>query len=409
METIMDSSRALRTTAAVVGAVVLTIGLLPAQGQAPAGRKGIQQDQDHPILEIGAPAPEFALPGVDGKVHRLNEYAGAKVLAIVFECNHCPTSQLYESRIEKLYNDYKGKGLAMVAINPNNPKSVRYDELGYTDVTDSLAEMKIRAAFRKIEWPYLYDGETQGVSTKFGVVATPHIYLFDQQRKLQYQGRIDDNQREDLVKSEDARNAIDAMLAGKPVPAATTRAFGCTTKWMSKATGVEQEMERIQGTPINLTAATADGIKTLRTNGTDKPVLVYVWSPDCATCASQFPDFMATYWMYHKERGFDVATVVDAPAARQTAALDALKKAYLAGPNWHFTGGHAALQTALVVTWKAGTPLTLLIAPGGKILYQKEGKADIIHARRLILANLPDTRGYVGQQAYWNAVIAAAR
>ena len=92
---------------------------------------------------------------------------------------------------------------------------MRLDELGYTDVTDSLAEMKVRSAFRGIDWPYLYDGETQEVSVKFGAVATPHIFIFGPDRKLQYQGRIDDNQREELVKTQDARNAIEALLAGQ--------------------------------------------------------------------------------------------------------------------------------------------------------------------------------------------------
>jgi peroxiredoxin len=392
-----------------IGAAVLgmTMAVGGAQGQAPAPAptKGIQPDREHPILPIGAPAPDFALPGVDGKVHKLSEYAGGKLLAIVFECNHCPTSQLYEGRIEKLYEDYKDKGLTLVAINPNNPKSVRYDELGYTDVTDSLAEMKVRAQFRHFKWPYLYDGETQAISTKFGVVATPHIFIFDENRKLQYQGRIDDNQREDLVRSQDARKAIDEMLAHQPVAVAQTGAFGCTTKWMSKATGVEQEMEKIQATPVALNPASPDEIKKLRANGTDKPVLFYVWSPACASCTSQFPGLMATYWMYHKERGFDVVTIAEAPAAAHAAALDALKKAYLAGPNTHFDGDHAALQTALGTTWKAGAPLTMLVAPGGKILFQKEGAIDIVQVRRAILVNLPDTKGYVGQQAYWTAAV----
>src|SRR5215208_260314 len=201
---------------------VFASGQTQPQAQAPAAGRGIQPNLEHPILSIGSPAPDFALPGVDGKVHKLSEYAGSKILAVVFECNHCPVSQLYESRIEKLYKEYRSKGVTFVAINPNNPKSIRLNELGYTDVTDSLEEMKIRSAFRHIEWPYLYDGETQGVSIKFGVVATPHIYLFDKDRKLQYQGRIDDNQREDLVKSQDARNAIEAMLAGRPVPVTQT-------------------------------------------------------------------------------------------------------------------------------------------------------------------------------------------
>ena len=117
--------------------------------------------QEHPTLAIGSPAPDFQLPGVDGKVHRLKDYAKAKVLAIVFTCNHCPTAQLYENRIKKLADDYRSKGVALVAISPNDPEAVRLNELGYTDVSDNLEEMKIRAAHRKFNFPYLYDGETQ--------------------------------------------------------------------------------------------------------------------------------------------------------------------------------------------------------------------------------------------------------
>src|SRR5689334_4946492 len=100
-------------------------GQAPAPPKQPAATKGIQPDRDHPILPIGAPAPDFSLPGVDGKTHTLKEYSAGKILAIVFQCNHCPTSQLYEGRIKKLYEDYKAKGLTLVAINPNNPKSVQ--------------------------------------------------------------------------------------------------------------------------------------------------------------------------------------------------------------------------------------------------------------------------------------------
>ena len=137
----------------ILGLLAIMAGLITfrlvthAQGQAPATGRGIQSDLEHPILSIGSQAPDFALPGVDGKIHKLADYKSAKILAIVFECNHCPVSQLYESRIEKLYRDYRNKGVAFVAINPNNPKSIRLNELGYTDVTDSLDEMKIRTAY----------------------------------------------------------------------------------------------------------------------------------------------------------------------------------------------------------------------------------------------------------------------
>jgi peroxiredoxin len=380
-----------------------------AQGQPAARGRGIQPNLEHPILSIGSPAPDFALPGVDGKTHRLSEYAGAKILAIVFECNHCPVSQLYEGRIEKLYKEYRSKGVAFVAINPNNPKSIRLNEQGYTDVNDSLAEMKIRTAFRGSEWPYLYDGETQSVSSKFGVVATPHIFLFDQNRRLQYQGRIDDNQREDLVKSQDARNAIEAMLAGRPVALTSTNAFGCTTKWMSKASGVAEEWAKIQAEPVMVDMVGAEDLKTLRANPTGKVLLVSFWSTGCSACVSQFLDLETTYRMY-RLRSFDFVTVATNPPTDAPAVMEFLRKQHASSPNKQFASADAAsLQSAWGAQWKLGAPFTMVIAPGGKVLYQKEGKLDILELRRVILANMPDTKSYFGQQAYWQAAVGGAR
>jgi peroxiredoxin len=391
--------------ALVIGLTALS-GLGRAQTQAPARGRGIQPNLEHPILAIGSLAPDFSLPGVDGKTHKLSDYASARILAIVFECNHCPVSQLYESRIEKLYRDYRSKGVAFVAINPNNPKSIRLNELGYTDVTDSLEEMKIRTAFRHIEWPYLYDGETQGVSVKFGVVATPHIYLFDRDRKLQYQGRIDDNQREDLVKSEDARNALEAMLAGKPVPVTETHAFGCTTKWMSKATGVEEEWAKIQAEPVTLDPIGAEDLKKLRANQDGKVLLVNFWSTNCALCASQFLDLETTFRMY-RLRAFDFVTVATDPPDHAPAVLAYLKKQYASSTNKQFASADVAgLQAAWGARWKPGTPYTAVIGTDGKVLYEKEGKIDILEVRRTILASMPDTKSYIGQQAYWQQAVA---
>lgn len=374
----------------------------PPQGQG----RGIQPNLEHPILPIGSPAPDFALPGIDGKIHKLSEYARARILAIVFECNHCPMSQLYEGRIEKLYRAYRDKGVVFVAINPNNPKSIRLNEQGYTDVNDSLEEMKIRSKFRGRSWPYLYDGDTQAVSIKYGVVATPHIYLFDQDRKLQYQGRIDDNHREDLIKSHDARNALDAMLEGRPVPVTQTGAFGCTTKWMSKATGVEQEWAKIQAEPVTLDLVGADDLKKLRANGTGNVLLVNFWSTGCSECVSQFYDLETTYRMY-RLRSFDFVTVSTNPPSDQPAVLAFLKKQYASSPNKQFaTADTSSLQAAWGARWKPGSSFTMVIAPDGKVLFQKEGKLDILEMRRVILANMPDTRAYFGQQAYWQAAVA---
>src|SRR6185503_21054165 len=207
--------------------VLLLFGLLIAISSFAA-------DTKYPPLGLGSSAPDFNLPGVDGRNYSLKDFSNAKLLVIVFTCNHCPTAQAYEERIKKLVTDYSSRGVAVVAINPNSPAAVRFDELGYTDLDDTLDAMKIRAAHRKFNFAYLDDGPTEKLSKQFGPVATPHVFIFDADRKLRYQGRIDDNEREDLVKSRDSRAALDALIAGKEPPATTTKVFGCSTKWDDK-------------------------------------------------------------------------------------------------------------------------------------------------------------------------------
>ena len=177
--------------------VRITVLLLAVAG----GLLADDDDAQHPTLAIGSAAPDFSLPGIDGQIHKLSDYSDAQVLAIVFTCNHCPTAQLYESRIKKLADDYRGRGVTLVAIEPNDPEAVWLSELGYTDVSDSLDEMKIRAEYRHFNFPYLYDGETQSVARAYGPKATPHVFVFDAERKLRYEGRVDNSQRESLVKS----------------------------------------------------------------------------------------------------------------------------------------------------------------------------------------------------------------
>src|SRR5262249_52053603 len=158
-------------------------------------------------------APDFALPGVDGRTYGLKDFADAKVLVVLFTCNHCPTAQAYEDRIIKLHADYQDRGVRLVAISPNDPKAVRLDEQGYTDLSDSLDEMKFRAKDKGFKFPYLYDGETQQTSLAYGVLATPHVFIFDADRKLRYNGRIDDADVKP-VKSHEPRRPIDVILRG---------------------------------------------------------------------------------------------------------------------------------------------------------------------------------------------------
>ncbi len=117
-------------------------------------------------LPIGSAAPEFQLPGVDGKTYSLSDFAPAKILVVIFTCNHCPTAQAYEGRVARLQADYRDKGVAVVAISPNNAAAVRLDELGYTDLGDSFDDMKVRAKDHNFTYPYLYDGETQSTARR---------------------------------------------------------------------------------------------------------------------------------------------------------------------------------------------------------------------------------------------------
>src|SRR5687768_10538887 len=164
---------------------------------------------DHKTLAIGSPAPDFKLPGVDGKTYSLSSFKNAGVLVIVFTCNHCPTAQAYEDRIIQLTKDYSAKSVAVVAISPNDPKSVRLDELGYSDMSDSFEEMKARAKQKHYNFPYLYDGDAQATAMAYGPVATPHVFIFDKTRKLRYQGRIDNVEKPTKTPTElNTRDAI---------------------------------------------------------------------------------------------------------------------------------------------------------------------------------------------------------
>jgi thiol-disulfide isomerase/thioredoxin len=355
---------------------------------------------EHPILPVGSPAPPFSLPGIDGKTHKLEDYKDKPVLMIMFISNHCPTSQLYEDRMKKLAADYAGKGVAVVAIQPNDPNAVRISELGYTDVNDSLEDMKVRAEHRRFNFPYLYDGETQSVTIAYGAQATPHVFIFDQKRILRYEGRIDNSQRESLVKTQDARAALDAVLAGRPVATAHTGVFGCSTKWKSKIDSGAKELAAIQAEPVKLEAATAEDLKKLRSNPTGKVLMVNFWATWCGPCITEFPSLLTTWRMYRR-RDFDFVTVAANFPDEKAGVMKVLEQQRASSRNLQFASDDtAAMQKAFDAKWDSGVPFTMVIAPGGKVLYQQQGEVDVLAMRRAILANL-ENETYVGHPLYW--------
>ena len=339
-------------------------------------------DEPHPTLALGSPAPDFSLPGIDGKIHKLSDYSGAKVLVIVFTCNHCPTAQLYETRIKKLADDYRNRDVSLVAIQPNNPDAIRLDELGYTDISDSLPEMKIRAAYRHFNFPYLYDGDTQSVARAYGPKATPHVFIFDRERKLRFEGRVDNSQRESLVKTRDARNAIEALLADKPVPVPHTGVFGCSTKWISKEASRAEEMKKIEAEPVRLDLASAAELKKLRANPTGKVLLVNFWATWCGPCVHELPDLETTYRMY-RLRDFDFVTVAANMPDERTGVMKRLEQQHASSRNLLFGSTETdAMQAAFDPKWESGVPYTVLISPEGKVLYREQGEVDILKLRR---------------------------
>ncbi len=276
-------------------------------------------------------------------------------------------------------------------------------DLAHSDVGETLEDMKLRAAHRRLDYPYLSDGNTQSVAKQFHVATLPHIFVFDQARTLQYDGRIDDSPREALVKSHDARNAIDAVLAGKPAPVSRTAVTGCPVKGLSGPPGADEQRESIDNAPVALEMADAGALKRLRQNGTGKLLLVNFWATWCAPCASEFPDLEATYRMY-KGRNLDFVTVSVNDPEERAAVLEFLKTHKASHRNLQFASSDVyALQAAFDPKLPAPVPFTLLLAPNGDVLYQELGELDVMKLRRAILAHLPDHTDSPGLQAYWSA------
>lgn len=339
-------------------------------------------------LAIGSPAPSFSLPATDGKTYTLNDFSSSKILVIVFTCNHCPTAQAYEDRIKQLVLDYQGKGVSVIAISPNDPLSVRLDEMGYTDVGDSFEDMKVRYKDKNFNFPYLFDGETSAVSMQYGPQVTPHVFIFDQQRKLRYTGRIDDGEKPGTAKTHDTRNAIDAMLADKPVPVEKTKTFGCSVKWPDKRDYAKAAEDEWAKERINLEELPLDQLNSLIANKDGiNYKLVNVWATWCGPCVTEFPYFVEMNRMY-RNREFEMISISLDELGRKQNALNFLTRKHGSMKNYIFRGDRYAFIEAIDKNWEGSLPYTIFIAPGGKILYRKPGIIDPLALKKIIVESI---------------------
>ena len=343
-------------------------------------------------LPLGSPAPDFNLPGVDGRDHAQKDFAAAKILVVVFTSNHCPTAQYYEERLRRLVTEYKERGVAVVAIMPNDPKSVRLDELGWTDLSDSFEEMKIRAHDGQFNFPYLYDGDTEAVARAYGPVATPHVFVFDAARKLRYAGAIDDSERVQHVTKHYLRDALDALLAGQEPVVSKTKVVGCSVKWAGKAESVNTYMEKLANEPVALTPADANALTALRKNNSGKLRLVNFWATWCAPCVAEFHELITINRMY-RHRDFEVVTVSVNRPDEEKNVLKFLQQQQASCTNMIFASAEREkLINAFDPDWQGPVPYTVLIAPDGGLLYRETGSIDPLALKRTIVKALNERK-----------------
>ncbi len=347
------------------------------------------QEQHINYLNIGDDAPDFNLPGTDDKNYTLADFSKYSLLAVIFTCNHCPTAQAYEDRIIHIVDQYKPKGVGFVAISPNDPKAISLSELGYTDLSDDLKAMKIRAKDKSYNFPYLYDGETQQVSLTYGPVATPHVFVFDQQRKLRYSGRIDDTEDPYVTpRQNDLIQALDQMLSGEAVSVSQTKTFGCSIKWSWKDTWTKQLKEKWAKDPVTLEEKSLEEIEILVSNPGNKYRLINLWASWCGPCLIELPALVETDRMY-RGRDFEFITISTDKPTKKEKALELLTKMEAANQNYLFSGDDIYKLIEVVdENWKGSLPYTLLVAPGGEYVYAKEGVIVPFELRKAIVKQL---------------------
>jgi len=339
-------------------------------------------------LETGAIAPDFSLRGIDDKIYSLKDFSKSPVLVVIFSCNHCPTAQAYEDRIISFTKECGAKGVAVVMISPNNVDALTYSELGYSDMGDSFEDMKQRAADKIFPFIYLYDGDEQKSALAYGPVATPHCFVFDKDRILRYNGRVDGSEKPGTGNGEDLRNAVDAVLAGQPVANPVTSVFGCSIKWAWKNEYAEKLYEQWAKLPVTLEDIDVNGVMELiQNNSSDKLRLINIWATWCGPCKTEFPELVIIDRMYCG-RDFEFITISADKQDRKNDALKFLQSQQASNRNYIFSEDDVyRLIDAVGNGWRGALPFTLLAEPGGKIVYARQDMIDPHEMKKLIVEN----------------------
>ncbi|MFD2257101.1 redoxin domain-containing protein [Luteolibacter algae] len=366
---------------------------------------GIAVSQEIPkVLPIGSDLPSFSLKGIDGKSHTENDYSSADILCLVFTCNHCPDAVAAAARMEEIHQEYKAKNVAIVAVNSNNPASLRPDELGYSPYNDSFKEMKPFAASYSWTFPYLYDGDEQKLATACGAQSTPHVFVFDSERKLRYTGRMDDAGRSsEPVKKSYLRDAFEAILAGKEIQEPVTRSFGCSTKWLFKEDTVAKDQKEWEQKPVSLDEMDEALAKRIRENKSGNVRMINFWSTTCGPCVAEFPALVETYRRF-QNRNVDFISISMDPAEDKAKVLNFLESRHAAisertkpslkaeertSNNYIWTGGNPDnLAEAIFPEWTGALPLTIIISAEGEVLWSNNSEIDVLELRKELLKGL---------------------
>lgn len=346
-----------------------------------------QQVGEHEIhtLEIGAKAVDFNLPDVSGKFYALSDFSESDILVIIFTCNHCPTAQAYEDRIISFTADYKDKGVSVAAIMPNSAFSLLPEECGYSDLDDTYSSMVIRAKDKQFNFPYLYDGDNEAVSIQYGPTATPHAFVFNKNRELVYSGRLDASEKPGSANADDLRAAVDALISGQQVTQPVNKAFGCSIKWAWKTDWTEKVNADWNNKPVTLEKISKSGIAELLANKTEKLRLINVWATWCGPCIIEYPELVNLQRMYGNRKFEFISISADKPE-QSDQALDFLKSRHSALQNYIFDSDDKyALIEAIDPSWNGALPYSLLVEPGGKIVYVMQGTVDLLELKKTIV------------------------